>query len=139
MRALRCESLSSYGEPSSKGGTQECTWQPCPASAVNLAETRLAGIHGTALRRNGVGRSPACCQGPGIQPAVICMAALMALSNVDHGPPPGFMKSIILVITTIVKRYIVLPRGLPSFQFPSCNCPTFRALPRPPAVGQFPS
>jgi hypothetical protein len=39
-----------------------------------------------------------------IQPAVIYMAALMALSNVDHGPPPGFMNSIILVITTIVKR-----------------------------------
>jgi hypothetical protein len=41
-----------------------------------------------------------------IEPAVVYVAALLALSNVDHGPPPGFDKGIILVITTIVKRHI---------------------------------
>src|SRR6266853_3193672 len=40
-----------------------------------------------------------------VQPAVVGMAAVTALANVDHdGPPESLM--IILVITTIVKRHI---------------------------------
>src|SRR5260370_7026963 len=46
-----------------------------------------------------------------IQPAVVRVAAFLALADVHHGPPPGCCKGIILVITTIVKRYMRTPRS----------------------------
>src|SRR5216683_2804248 len=51
-----------------------------------------------------------------IQPAVVRAPAFITLANFNHGPPPGSCKPIILVITTIVKRYIyasLLSRRLP--------------------------
>src|SRR6267143_6990781 len=69
-----------------------------------------------------------------IQPAVVGVPAFPALANVHHGPPLGFCNGIILVITTIVKRYIDFPRRRPC---PSTNSLYLRHLHR--SVGQFPA
>src|SRR5260370_25458772 len=46
-----------------------------------------------------------------IQPAVVRVPAFLAFADIHHGPPPGCCKGIILVITTIVKRYMRTPRS----------------------------
>jgi len=54
-----------------------------------------------------------------IQPAVVRVRAFVAFADINHGPPPGSCKHIILVITTIVKRYILpLAPAPPPFDQP---------------------
>src|SRR6267378_2835629 len=56
-----------------------------------------------------------------IQPAVVRVPAFVALAYVNHSPPPGSCERIILVITTIVKRYICSPPRSPSPAPPALN------------------
>src|SRR5712664_4205447 len=63
-----------------------------------------------------------------IQPAVVRVPAFFAFADIDHGPPPGSCKRIILVITTIVKRYMYAsllsppPSARPGLQPTLCLC-----------------
>src|ERR1700692_503177 len=70
-----------------------------------------------------------------IQPAVVGTPAIVALANGNHQPPPRSLKSnapTILVITTIVKRYIKVPcRGPLSLPIPLDSVTYFRLFARP--------
>src|SRR5260370_19762826 len=63
-----------------------------------------------------------------IQPAVVRVPAFVAFADINHGPPPGSCKTIILVITTIVKRYSYAsllsppPSARPGLQPTLCLC-----------------
>src|ERR1700682_5135377 len=63
-----------------------------------------------------------------IQPAVVRVPAFVAFADINHGPPPGSCKRIILVITTIVKRYILPSPSAPALQPTLCICALCAAL-----------